>query len=193
MKKREEELVALDILRKNFVQYQGLEKLEEERPDLKDLRNSIGVEVTRAVNQDVGNIISCMNKNSKNYKKTPRPEAIERAKQEGVVYNDEGIEGFYRLFGEKEINLLHKCIEQKYAKQYQGLNTIDLYIFFRQYFLECLTDDNMQSLFNTIENCERKYGKVFTKIIIDFDSKLLVLDATLKPMRKWKSTIVKNM
>ena len=116
MRAREEELITLDILKKNFVQYQGLEKLEEDRPDLKDLRNSIGVEVTRAVNQDVENIISYMNKNSKNHKKTPRPEAIEQAKQEGVIYNDEGIEGFYRVFGEKEINLLHKCIEEKYAK-----------------------------------------------------------------------------
>ena len=186
VKVRSDELIALKVLKKYFPQYQGLEILEEDKPDLKDLRNSMGVEVTRAVNEDVENIISYLNKNSKNYKKTPRPEAIERAKQEGVIYDDEGIEGFCRIFGEKEINLLHKCIKQKYDKKYQGLKIIDLYIFFRQFFMECLSDNDIQSLFQTIENCEKKCGKIFNNIIIDFYNRFLILDTTSKTCKKIK-------
>lgn len=180
MKEREEEFIALNILNKLFVKYQGLKILEEDKPDLKDLQKSIGVEVTSAINPNIANIFSYINRKSKNYKKSPRPKAIERAQQEGVVFNGEQLDGFYRFFSTKEIELLHNCIKQKYSKRYTGFNTIDLFIFFRQYFLECLSDNDIQSLFQTIENCEEKYGKIFNNIIIDFYNKLLILDTTLK-------------
>jgi len=187
MKVRSEELSALKVLKKHFYQYQGLEILEEDKPDLKDLKNSIGVEVVRAINEDVEQKYSFMVKSSKNNKvNSISNKSLEHAKNLGVdfVLDGEKSIGFIRILDEKEKELLHNSIEKKYEKKYKGLKTIDLYIFFRQYFLECLSDNDIQLLFQTIENCEKKYGKVFTKIIIDFHSKLLVLDTIHKTYEK---------
>lgn len=176
---REEELLALELLKKHFPQYSGLEL--SDKPDLVDLENSIGVEVTSASNPKVREREAFYwkklhGRNIKNFTKTQ----INLGEEYGLsllhTKNDGEIFSLARTFGAEEQELLHKAIVEKYQKTYQQLNQIDLYIFFRQYCAEGFSYDDLQGLFQTAHQCEKKYSEAFGKIMVDFYSKLLTLD-----------------
>ena len=176
---REEELVALELLKKHFPQYSGL-KLSD-KPDLVDIDNSIGVEVTSASNPKVRERETFYCKELHGKKIQDIGKAQQNQGEEyglSLVYtkNDGEIFSLARMYGAEEKELLPNAIKKKYSKKYQGLKKLDLYIFFRHFFVECFSKTDLQELFSMIHQCEKHYGKVFGKIMVDFYSKLLVLD-----------------
>ena len=181
MKVREEENEALRLLKKHFPEYQGLGS--SETPDWIDRENSIGVEVTRALNPCVRerevHFVDKM-KDKRRDEFTSRD--MEKLEQFGLSvvcddhYMEEKIVGLVRVFGMEEHEQLHIAIRKKYEIQYTKLDRIDLYIYFRHVFREGFAASELDRLFDTIYQCQEKHGKVFRKIMIDFYSVLLVLD-----------------
>ena len=179
---REEELLALKRLKTFFNEYQGLKPIADpnKNPDLVDNKNSIGVEVTRAINKEVARISGDFNREIKGKRYEDLEEKhTSNNKQIGLKYIEDkelGIIGIYRFLNKSEKELLHKCIKSKYAKKYEKLGRKDLYIFFTDFFIECLSEEDIKELFKTAHECEKEYGEVFSKIIIDFSGVYLVLD-----------------
>ena len=180
---REEEGEALRLLKKYFPEYQGLKS--GDKPDLIDLENSIGVEVTRALNPCVREReVHFVEKMKEKRRDAVTPRDMEKLEQFGlsIVCDDHSMEkkivGLVRVFGMEEHDQLHIAIQKKYEIQiqYAQLDRIDLYIYFRHVFREGFAASELNRLFNTIHQCQEKYGKVFRKIMIDFYSVLLVLD-----------------
>ncbi|MBE5745296.1 MAG: hypothetical protein E7355_04085 [Clostridiales bacterium] len=183
---REEELQALTLLKKYFYEYREL--VLSDKPDLVDMENSIGVEITTAVNQNVAEREAFYrNKmNDKNIRGFSKVD-IQKFEQYGLsLVHEKGngrIFGLSRMFGTEEKELIFKAIEKKYKKQYQPLKILDLYIFFRQFFIEGISKDDLQGLFQNIHQYENIYGKIFDKIMIDFYSELLILDVNNDSVR----------
>lgn len=179
-KVRKEEELALELLKKHFLEYNGL-KLSD-KPDLVDIENSIGVEVTSASNPKVREREAFYwkelhGKNIQNFNKAQ----INKVEKCGLYLNNENdgkIFSLARMYGAEEKELLPNAIKKKYSKKYQGLKKLDLYIFFRHFFIEGFSNTDLQGLFQTIHQCEKQYGKVFSRIMVDFYSKLLVLDVS---------------
>ena len=180
-KVRKEEELALELLKKHFLEYNGL-KLSD-KPDLVDIENSIGVEVTSASNPKVREREAFYWKELHGKKIQDIGKAQQNQGEEyglSLVYikKDGEIFSLARMYGAEEKELLPNAIKKKYSKKYQGLKKLDLYIFFRHFFIEGFSNTDLQGLFQTIHQCEKQYGKVFSRIMVDFYSKLLVLDVS---------------
>ena len=182
-KVREEEEEALRLLKKYFPEYQGLEL--KDKPDLIDWKNSIGVEVTRALNPCVKEReVHFVNKMKDKRRDEFTSQDMAKLERFGlsIVCDDHSMEekivGLVRVFGMEEHDQLHIAIRKKYEIQiqYAQLDRIDLYIYFRHVFREGFAASELDRLFDTIYQCQEKHGKVFRKIMIDFYSVLLVLD-----------------
>ena len=184
MRVREDEHEALRLLHKHFPRFGRLEK--SERPDWVDYESSLGVEVTQAVNQTVKEQEEYFHKNLKGKSKEAIcPQSISRVEKCGLAIvsikngeqeNTERMYGLVRVFGVEEKELLRKAICSKYAKQYQKLESIDLYVFFRHMCRGAFAETDFNALLQTAHDCEIKYGKVFKKIMIDLYSVLIILD-----------------
>lgn len=182
------EQLALSLLKKHFLEYQGLELLD--KPDLIDVQNSIGVEVTRAINPTVEERENHFSKHMKNQSKNEfTAKQIENVEQCGIGIvcdeaNGDKMLGLVRVFGMEEHELLHCAIMKKYAKKYSELDRIDLYVYFRQVCPSGLSDSEINKIFQTVCECEKKYGQVFSKIMIDFHSVLKILDLKNKSVKE---------
>lgn len=184
MRTRAEEETALRLLKKHFPQYSGL--IIQDKPDLIDCEKSLGIEVTRAVNPEIEKQTAYfydeLKGKSKDEVKSSSIAKVEKSGLDIVCFKDDGqknaeqMYGLVRVFGDKEKELLHDAICMKYAKKYQNLYDINLYIFFRHMCRGALIEYDFEKLFQTAHSCETKYGKVFKKIMIDFYSVLVVMD-----------------
>lgn len=192
MRDRYSEQLALTLLKKHFAEYQGLEL--SDKPDLIDEQNSIGVEVTRAINSTVEEREAYFSKHMKNRRKNEfTTKQIENVEQCGLGIvcensfdeaDDEKMLGLVRVFGIEEYEQLHCAIRNKHAKKYVELDRIDLYIYFRQVCPSGLSDFEINKIFQTVYECEKKYGQVFSKIMIDFHSVLKILDLKNKSVKE---------
>lgn len=184
MRIRQEENEALRLLKKHLPHYMGL--VSSDKPDLIDYEKSLGVEVVCAVNETIEKQEAHFykNLNGKGKHEVPKKSSAEferfglrvaSIKEDG----QEASEKMYtliRICGLEEKELLHRAISAKYTKEYQKLDSIDLYIFFRHMCRRAMTKDDFDALLQTAHNCEAEHGKVFRKIMIDFYSDLVILD-----------------
>ncbi len=181
---RLEEVEAKKVLEKLFLEYKKLEI--DDKPDLIDYSSGIGVEVTRAVSRQVEKYYGDFKKRLKNRSHESVPEKYllgAKEKRVNIICTDDfRICGLYRIVPKEEIKLLNERIREKYNKKYKCLKTKDLYIFFRQCFIECLSAKDIESMFTIAHECEKENGKVFRKIFIDFYDKLLILDIVTNTM-----------
>lgn len=181
---REEEREALRLLKKHFPQYSEL--THSDRPDLIDCEKSLGVEVTRAVDAEIEKQKAYFYDNLKGKSKDEvRSRSVSQVEKcgldivcikDGEQETTERMYGLVRVFGPEEKRLLYKGIRAKYAKKYQRLDSIDLYLFFRHMCRGAFAETDFSALLQTVHDCEIKYGKVFKKIMIDFYSVLVVMD-----------------
>ena len=184
MRVREEEREALRLLKKHFPQYSEL--THSDKPDLIDCEKSLGIEVTRAVDAEIEKQTTYFYDNLKGKSKDEaRSRSISQVEKCGldiVCIKDgeqeptERMYGLVRVFGLEEKRLLHKAIRAKYAKKYQNLDSIDLYVFFRHMCRGAFIETDFRTLLQTAHDCETKHGKVFKKIMVDFYSVLVVMD-----------------
>lgn len=184
MRQRPSEQRALELLKQHFQEYNGL--VSSEKPDLIDRDKSIGVEVTSALNPKVEEREVYFYKEMKGkHKSSFTAQEIETVEQHGLKivscagFNgtcEEKMLGLVRVFGTEELDQLHTAIRNKYKKEYERVDRLDLYIFFRQICAEGISDFEIIRLFETAHKCEEKYGAVFQKIMIDFYEVLLVMD-----------------
>ena len=184
MRERYEEIEALTLLKKHFPTYRGLDLFD--KPDLIDKQNSIGVEVTMALNPNVEEREKYFIKHLKNHNRQEVTVAqLEKVEQYGlsIVSADDTWEfdggkmlGLVRVFGMEEHEQLHNAINKKFTKKYAKLERIDLYIFFRHVCRAGLSDAEIERLFCTAYRCQKEHGAIFENIMIDFYSTLLILD-----------------
>lgn len=184
MKIRTEESEALRLLKKHFPRYSGL--VYSDKPDLIDCEKSLGVEITRAVNPEIEKQTVFFWENLKGKRKDEVLECSVSQVEKcglGIVCIKDGVQdpaermyGLSRVFGLEEIILLHKAICAKYAKKYQNLDSVDLYVFFRHMCRGAFAETDFSALLQTAHDCEKEHGKVFKKIMIDFYSVLVVMD-----------------
>lgn len=184
MRIRQEEDEALRLLKKHLPDYMGL--VSSDKPDLIDYGKSLGVEVVRAVNEKIEQQKAYFYKNlkGKSNHEIQKESLAELGRfglkiaciKDDVQEASEKMHTLIRIFGLEEKELLHRAIRAKYIKDYEKLDSIDIYIFFRQICRCTMTKDDINTLFQTAHNCEAKYGKVFKKIMIDFYSELVVMD-----------------
>ena len=184
MRERYEENLALSLLKKHFLIYKDL-KLSD-KPDLVDERDSIGVEVTMALNPNVEEREKYFEKHLKNRElsevsieqlKTVEQYGLSIVSEKYTREMDDGkVLGLVRVFGNEELELLHKAIRKKYAKKYAKLEEIDLYIFFRHVCGACLNASEIERLFCTAYKCQEENGTIFENIMIDFYSTMVILD-----------------
>ena len=178
------ELRALMLLSSLFPEYQNLQK--NDKPDLVDFERSIGVEVTDAVSKDIMQGESYYQKHLKNEEfESCSKESIKKLKKVGLkpTYqkSENGIRfgkpiGLLRVFGIEELDLLHEAIKNKYSKKYKDLRSLDLYILFSQMCLSSINDREFEKLLCTAHECEKTYGIVFQKIMIDFIGDIEILN-----------------
>lgn len=181
MRERQSEQRALELLKKHFQEYKGL--VSSDKPDLIDRDNSIGVEVTSALNPKVEEReVHFAEKMKSRDKSEFAPREIAEVEKYGLRIvskknsEDGNMLGLVRVFGLEELEQVHIAIKKKYKKKYEELDRIDLYIFFRQICRKAISDSKIKSLFCTAYNCEKEHGKVFRKIMIDFYGVLLIMD-----------------
>lgn len=179
-----DEIWAITVLSNTFCEYRTLKK--SEKPDFIDRDNSIGVEVTSAVNKEVMYNQSFYFNNLKNVEyEEDLGDSIKKIEKNGlkVTYfkDDQGRKygkpvGLLRVFGEKEFSLLYETIQKKYSKKYEKLNKLDLYILFSQCCRAPINDNEFKKLLITAHECEKTFGKIFSNIFIDFSGDLVMLD-----------------
>ena len=181
---REIEARAQIVLSRFFPEYAGVHCAD--KPDLVCEQRSIGVEVTQAVNPAVKEreAYYCKSIRGKNYTDVSK-NALKKVEQYGlcVVYERDENEqrmgcplGLSRVFGMEEFEFLHKAVKQKYGKEYRQLDRLDLYIYFSQVCRSGVIDEEFRRVMRTAHECESEYGRVFSKILIDFGKDVVILD-----------------